>query len=529
LLRALRRRWVIVVATVAVALVAAWLTTVLAPPGRAPSTYRATTVLHSTSPDELGSGPNSLRTVAALAVVGEVPRRVAAAVQYQGDPRELARKMDATAIQETGILNITATSRNRDEAKLLADTFADELVTFLNEQAAQRAAQEAESLQTQMGALEGEIEDLNRDIGADDTDPGDQLLVAQRDAKLRRYGFLFDRYQQLIVEDTSAGLQIVQDALPRAVREGGFLQFRTLPSRLALAVVLGLLGGIGLVVLRERLDTRIHTKESAERHFELPVLAEIPFVRAWRRRSGIAVAGSPKSAAADSFRLLAAGITRRPPAPPQTIMITGPGPGEGKSTVVANLAAAFAEVGKKVLVLSCDLHRPTIHNMFGIPNTVGLADALRSEGDDYTIIDGERWRTMLPNIRLIPSGNVPEKPGELLSSPLMRQVITEAREVADVVLIDTAPILAASDATHLFPLVDAVVVVARAGRTTAESARRTSELLLRLGAPVVGVALNGATEGEHLRGYYQYYSERPRKVRGRKRWSPTMAELADRG
>jgi capsular exopolysaccharide synthesis family protein len=218
---------------------------------------------------------------------------------------------------------------------------------------------------------------------------------------------------------------------------------------------------------------------------------------------------------------------RRPPTPPQVILVSGPGPGEGKSTVVANLAAAFAEVGKKVLILSCDLHRPTIHLMFGVPNSRGLTDALRSQRDGSAIVNGQGWRTPIPNVRLVPSGIVPEKPGELLSSPLMRQVIAQAREVADIVLIDTAPILASSDATHLFPLVDAVLVVGRAGRTTALSAQRSSELLLRLGAPVVGAALNGSTEAALPRGYYGYYYAQRRQRRSRRRM-PTMVGLDDR-
>lgn len=527
LLRAVRRRWAIVVAAVGVALVAGWLTTTVAPPGPPLRTYQATSVLLSSSTDIYATGTDNLRTVAALATVGQVPKRVAQTIAFQGDPRELARQVRATGTPETGILKITATSRDPEEATLLADTFAEELVTFMNEKTYATSAREADTLQRQIDRLEEEVDDLNRRIGVDTEDPGDELLVAQRDAKIRRYGLLYERYQQL-ADDTAQGasLQIIQDALPVPVAEGGFLQVRSGPSRLILAAILGLLAGVGLVFLRERFDTRIRTKEEAEREFDLPVLAEIPYVRGWKRRSDIAVINDPKSAAADAFRLLAAGIMRRPPTPPQTILITGPGPAEGKSTVVGNLAAAFAEVGKKVLVLSCDLHRPSIHALFGVPNSRGLTDALGSGRDGHAIINGQRWRTDLPNVRLVPSGVVPEKPGELLSSPLMHQVIAESREVADIVIIDTAPILASSDATHLFPLVDAVVVVGRAGKTTSQAAQRTSELLLRLGAPVVGAALNGATEGELLRGYYHYYSDGSR--RGRKRRQATMVGLSDR-
>lgn len=526
LIRAIRRRWPIVAITVAAALLAGWLTTRVVPAGPYRSSYKATHVLLSTSSDIYTPGTSNLKTMAALATVGEVPERVAEATGL-GEPTDLVQKVQATGDQETGILKVSATSADPDEAVTLANTFANELVAFINQRGTVTTSREAESVQKQLDRLEEEIADFQRQIG-EEAETDEATIVAQRDAAIRRYGLLYDRYSQLSVQTTApTRLQSIQDAVAVPVQTGGFIQVRSLPSRLLLAGFLGILAAIGLVFVWERLDTRIHTKESAEQHFDLPVLAEIPFVRSWRRRSSIAVISKPKSPVADSFRLLAAGIVRRPPTPPQAILVTGPGPGEGKSTVVANLAAAFAEVGKKVLILSCDLHRPTVHLMFGVPNSRGLTDALKSKRDGNTIVNGQGWRTPLPSVRLVPSGIVPEKPGELLSSPLMRQVVAEAREVADIVLIDTAPILAASDATHLFPLVDAVLVVGRAGRTTALSAQRSSELLLRLGAPVVGATLNGSTEATLPRGYYGYYANSERRAGGRKsrRRASTMVGL----
>jgi capsular exopolysaccharide synthesis family protein len=530
LMRAVRRRWPIVVVTVLLALLAGWLTTTVVPTGPPVRNYEATSVMLSDTGTTFGFGTGyNLRTIAALATVGDVPKRVAQEVNFDGDPLILAERIRSTGNTETGILRITATSTDPAEAALLANTFADTLLQFWNERTGVTSTKQAELLRTRIARLRQEIQDIEDRIG--DSTEGDEVLVADRDAKVVTYTTLQGQLQQLISEASStAGLTKIQDAVAIPVAGGGLIQVRSLPSRLLLAGLLGLLAGVGLVYVREKFDTRIHTKDAAEQAFDLPVLAEIPFVRGWRRRSSIAVMNNPKSAVSDSFRVLAAGVMRRPPTPPQTILVTGPGPSEGKSTVVANLAAAFAEVGKKVLVLSCDLHRPTIHTLFGVPNSRGLTDALRSQLDGHAIVNGQGWRTAMGNVRLLPSGQIPEKPGELLASPLMRQVIAEAREVADLVLIDTAPILAASDATHLFPLVDAVVVVGRAGRTTTVSAQRTSELLLRLGAPVVGAALNGSTEARLPRGYYGYYSDGQRRSRQRgSRRRPSMVGLGDGG
>jgi capsular exopolysaccharide synthesis family protein len=530
LLRAVRRRWPVVVATVVVALFAGWLTTRIVPTGPPVRNYEATHVILADQASSYGfqtSGAYNLRTIAAIATVGDVPKRAAAALAFEGDPLELASSVRASGNPETGILRITAASTDPAEAVRIADTFADELVAFVNERIGVTSTGQAEKLREKIQGLRREIQELDAQIGSDPT--GDEVEVATRNAKVNTVTSLIEQLELITSQaGASSGLTQLQEAVPVPVASGGFIQVRSWPSRLLLALILGLAAAVGIVFLLERLDTRLHTKEAAEKHFDLPVLAEIPFVRRWKRKSTIAVATAPKSPAADAFRLLAAGITRRPPTPPQVILVTGPGPGEGKSTAVANLAAAFAEVGKKVLVLSCDLHRPTIHSLFGVPNSRGLTDALRAESEGHTIINGQRWRTAMANVRLIPSGFVPEKPGELLASPLMRQVIAEAREVADIVLIDTAPILAASDATHLFPLVDAVLVVGRAGQTTAMAAQRTSELLLRLGAPVVGAALNGATEASLPRGYYSYYADEARRERKRRGKLPSMVGLGDR-
>jgi capsular exopolysaccharide synthesis family protein len=530
LTRAVRRRWAIVIITVLAAVAAGGATILVVPTGPPLKDYEASAVVFSdnSTSAETEEGYN-LDTIAALARVGDVPHRVAKKIGYQGDPTILARRIRSNGNTETGLVRITALSKDPNEARLLANSFADELISFWNERIGVTSALEAQSLRDHIRQLKAEIDELTRQIGSSEV--GDELLVAERDARL---GTVTGWIQQLETVTTQAegagGLTKIQDAVPVPVQTGGLFQVRSLHFRLPLAAFLGLLAGIGLVFIRERFDTRIHTKEAAERHFDLPVLAEIPYVRGWRRRSSVAVMTNPKSAAADSFRLLAAGITRRPPTPPRTILVTGPGPGEGKSTVVGNLAAAFAEVGKKVLILSCDLHRPTIHTLFGVPNSRGLTDALRSKLDGHAIVNGQGWRTAMTNIRLVPSGQVPEKPGELLSSPLMQQVVTEAREVADIVIIDTAPLLAASDASHLFPLVDAVVVVGRAGRTTALSAQRSSELLLRLGAPVVGAALNGSTEVALPRSYQGYYADEQRRTRTSRsrRDLPTMVGLNDR-
>jgi capsular exopolysaccharide synthesis family protein len=523
-LRILRRRWPVIAAIVGAALVAAFLTTSVVPVGPAVRSYRATTVILNTG-DLNVPGIANLDTVAALTTVGEVPVRVAEKINYTGDPVVLGARIQALVQPETGLLRISANSQQREEARTLADTFADELLAFLAERKVDRSAAQIDFLDRRLENLETEIQVLENRIADPSTpEPAVRLLTARRDAKIRIYSVISEQFDSLVnAAADPATLVIVQKASPQPIYQSGFRPPSSRAGRMFFAGILGLLVGVGVVLLLERIDTKIRTKREAEQHFGLPVLAEIPRL-SWRdgRRVSVTAAEEPRSALADSFRLLEAGVSRmsldgerrRSEQPaggdvprerlsgPRSILVTSAAPGEGKTLVVANLAATYAELGKKVLVLSCDFRRPRIHRLFGVPNDQGLSEALEA-GNGRPILRGHVRSTSLSNVRVVPSGETPESAGELLTSRNMREALLEARKDADIVLLDTPPVLATSDASHLFPEVDTVLLVARAGKTTAEVAERSSELLRRMRAPVVGVALNGSTEEMVPRGYYR--------------------------
>lgn len=516
-LRALRRRWVIVIASGVLAVVAAGLLT-LGNIGPVGTTYQATTMLLKAGYSGSPVDAISLDTVTALATVGEIPGRVAEQIGYEGDPALLASKVSAEVQEGSGLLLITATSEDPDEAKLLADTFAGELIGFLDDRKTEIFLQESESVIGEMDQLKQEAADVeDRIAGAPANQQG--VLTAERDALIRRYGFLYERYRQLASGSSTPGsFTIIAQGTPQPAASEGIQAPRTPLAWMLVAGVLGLLVGAGVALVLDRFDTRIRTKEAAERHFAHPVLTEIPLMRGGRNGQPELGFMSPRSPSAESFRLLGTGLMhgtkpgggdggasgRSKKDQPETIVVTSPGPGEGKTTVVANLAATFGELGKKVLILSCDFRRPKIHRLLGVPNAEGLADALR-DSNGQAVLDGHVHQTRLPGVSMVPSGEAPDKPAELLGSVNMRRVLEEARGMADVVLVDTAPILVANDAMHLFSGPVRVLLVARAGKTDAEQAERTSELLDRVGAAVAGVALNGVTEAMVARRYYQYY------------------------
>jgi succinoglycan biosynthesis transport protein ExoP len=205
--------------------------------------------------------------------------------------------------------------------------------------------------------------------------------------------------------------------------------------------------------------------------------------------------------------------------PPKTILITGPGPSDGKTTVVANLATALASRGRRVIVISADLRRPRIHRLFGHPvvsNDFGLVARLQA-GRHPEDITEYALETDVRGVSIIPSSHT-EDPGDLLSSNEMKSMLREACAAADIVLIDTAPILSTSDSASLLGWVDVVLVVARAGRTTAEVAEASAEMLEALGAPVIGTVLNASVDITRPgnRYYYYAYNYGDRESRGSK-------------
>jgi Mrp family chromosome partitioning ATPase len=519
--KAVRRRWQVLAATILLALSVGWVGAETLERRSDQRTYRATaTILWSGSQENPGIG--NLQTLAALVTRGEVPQRVAQTLGFAGDPRELTRGdpprrpegIVTTADGTTGLMTISATSTDPTEAATLANTFSTELIGFLEGRSSWVA--QAESVKAQMDGLQQQIRDLDAALATRPAPADSQFLRAERDAKIRVYGLLYDRYQQLflgLAGSSRSSLEIVEPASPQLITPS-FLGLPSWGIRMIVAPLIGLLGGLAIVLVLERFDVRIWARPAAEQHLGFPVIAQIPFVKR-RRRKALLVTRSNGGSAADAFRLLAASFARGSRQNgvqsagsstgrirPEVILVTSPGPGEGKTTVAANLAVGLAELGEKVLAISCDFRRPRLHQLLGVQEGRGLAEALASHVlplDGRPVLGGFVQPSGFKDLGVIPSGSSTKKPGELLSSEAMLQALQEAREQSDVVVLDGPPTLV-SETAHLLPNVDTVLLVARVG-TSGEVAERASEHLRRLGAKVAGVALMGTRDGGQLAKY----------------------------
>jgi capsular exopolysaccharide synthesis family protein len=189
--------------------------------------------------------------------------------------------------------------------------------------------------------------------------------------------------------------------------------------------------------------------------------------------------------------------------PIHTLLVTSPGPAEGKTTVAANLAAICSQAEKRVALLDADMRRPHVHRFLGLSNREGLSNLFRSQSRAQTVA---RIKDNLPRLMVVTSGSLPPNPAELLGSEKMAQILKDLGSVNDLVVIDSPPSLVA-DAQVLAAKVDAVLFVIQPGATRAEVARSSLETLKRAGARVVGVVLNRIPRNRsYYYGGYKYYS-----------------------
>jgi non-specific protein-tyrosine kinase len=205
----------------------------------------------------------------------------------------------------------------------------------------------------------------------------------------------------------------------------------------------------------------------------------------------------PRSPAAEAYRTLRTNIRFSSlDHPVQTMLITRSAPDEGKSTTLANLAVTIAQSEQRVILVDCDLRLPVLHSLFELPNEEGLTSTILEQNETALPLQPTR----VPGLLVLTSGPLPPRPADILGSRRMERVIARLRDEADMVLFDTPPVTAVTDAAVLATRVDGVLLVFQAGVTRRERARQARQVLEKVKANIIGVVLNGA----HVEQDYGY-------------------------
>ncbi|GGB70037.1 protein-tyrosine kinase [Knoellia flava TL1] len=486
-IKVFRHRWMVILVCALVAGAVTWFVT----PASADTTkkvgsYAATATILVGSTDPENPNPNMGR-IPLYMTTGEIPRRAAAAVGYDGDPALLARGLTVTPDVVAAAITVSATASDGSRAAAVANAFATETVKFFRERSR----------------------------------PG--------------------------AENVAVSILQAASPVPVANSDGGFVVPPGRGPRTAIATVLGLLAGLALALLLDRLDSRLRTRQEIHGALRMPIIAEIPRLRRSERHQGaIAVAEDPLSNYSDGYRAARTALVHttgqimpgdytprrsaagaRPAAKgARLILVTSAHAAEGKTTSVANLAASFAETGQRVLVLDADLRSPDAHNVFDVPQGAGISDFLSDPSDDASLGSVVR-PTSVPGVRIITAGTSLAHPASLASR--LGSLLEEVRGMADVVLIDTAPLLEASDVFDILPMVDTLLLVVRSGRLTELAGNRVAELVGRFQVPVSGVILLGAPEKRadaYGYGYGENRQSKRKAKRARKRAQSRSARSA---
>jgi Mrp family chromosome partitioning ATPase len=592
-LRAVKRRWPILIAFAFVGALLGWVTTPDAQGALVADKtfYQATNtlILDSGSPAGSESGSRdasiNLEQAAFLANKGEVSVRVAEKLGL--DPAQVSSNVIAQALGGVSSIQVTAIGSTPDATVTLSDTTATELAQYLSDSATQSYQAQRDDVLKKLDEIKAQQADLQGQIVRNSSPE----LQAQLDSTVNQYRTTYEQFQQLAAQgQPGAGLKTIQAATPIAISRADYNAIRSqivaTPELTASAAtpatttaprstsasskppspglraiaggILGLILGLVLAMVLDRYDSRLRQREDVEAATNLPVLAEIPpLTKEQQHSTEIVALTNRRSRAAEAYRVVRtalifahmagdeqatpfavgppsngspgkngsnrdngsngsngssrkralgtnAGAVAGGPLNGQVIMVTSPGPDEGKTTTVANLAAVLAEGGSSVLVINCDFRRPRIGKYLLEGET---ADALADQmGDIAATGQVKAVGTRIPRVRLVTGigeGDHDANPIEIVG--VQRRLIGFARQHYDVVLLDTAPFLTTNDASDLLVDTDTVLMVARCGKTRRESARRAGELLGRLEAPVLGVIFTDSADAPSTDYYYHYY------------------------
>lgn len=424
------------------------------------------------------------------------------------NPDALAAKVKAQPIANTQLVRLQVAGVDAPRTVSLANAIAQVFVDQVQEMQVKPYLSRLADMQAEITRLSVRINDTQAEIQARTAAKlQHESELAQLQSLLAEYRSdyraLQQEYEQLLLAaiQASGTVVVAERAVEPQQPARGSAQY------LLLAALVALLISVGSAFLVEHLDDTLKTPEDISKALGLITLGTID--RFANGEKGLVVVSQPQSGAAEAFRLLAANVRLAGGnRPGYTLLVTSPAPVEGKSVVAANLAVAMAGAGLRVVLIDADLRRPRQHELFGLSRGQGLTEAL-GQGS----LNGNLQHTAVEGVKLLTSGVLPRDPMAAVSSGHLSRLFTELAGEADLVVIDSPPILVVADTTIVAAEADSVLLVIRAGRTKSQAARRAVEALRQARTHLTGVVLNAATVPND--GYYRYYGHEDKATSSR--------------
>lgn len=321
------------------------------------------------------------------------------------------------------------------------------------------------------------------------------------DRQQQLYDRIMSRLDEVNLVADGTGLKL----FPLTTAGLGYQFAPSVPKSLLGGALLGAMVAMGLAVLRDLSDRSYRSASDIAEHVGLPVIGHVPVLPAKRKDDNPAFAnidphictiGSGARAKAEAFRALRTAIYfSNQGGNIRVLQVTSSTPGEGKSTIAANLAATIAQAGRNVLLLDADLRRPNVHKVMGVDCEKGVVWALEQLSQDPGVSDSRLAEaiveTPVANLSLMVAGDYPDNPAELLSAPAFEQLLNRLREKFDMIIVDTPPLLAVSDPSNVAGRADGVIMVVRLRKNIKPLVARATRMLETLQANVLGVVVNG--------------------------------------
>ncbi len=437
-------------------------------------------------------------TYSQLMVRDPVMSEVALQLGLPNSPAEIKEWTTVSPVSDTSLLRVTVETVDPNLSANVANAIVAVFGKQIFELQAQRFSQSKATLEAQLKDIEAQILSYSAEAERATSSEKKDQLEAKVTQYREIYSNLLSSYEQVRLSEAQS-MSSIEQAEPATPNPDPVRP--NVVQNTALAAVVGLMLALGGIVLKEVLDDTVKTPADITQKFGLPILGVInhhnPEVD-----SPITMT-EPRSPTAEAYRKLRTNVSfTSVDRPLKTILVTSPEPGEGKSTTISNLGVVLAQSGKRVMIADCDLRHPRVHAYFGLTNRVGLSSLF----SPATLMHNVSRQTQVDNLSVITTGSLPPNPSELMGSQRLQEILEKIGQTADIILIDTPPVLAVTDATALASSIDGVLLVVRPGTTRISAVRQSLDQLRQVNARVLGVVLNDVkTRGGAYGYHYNYY------------------------